>query len=1658
MPIDSKRVQAVFLALMDVTDPNERAAALQRECGGDADLRRRVQALLVTHDQSAELPPVPQQALDATTSPPDLHRPGMIIAGRYKLLEQIGEGGMGAVWVAEQSEPVRRRVALKLIKPGMDTKQVLSRFAAERQALALMDHPHIAKVFDGGMTEEGRPFFVMEYVKGVPITDYCDQAKLSIEERLKLFLPICQAVQHAHQKGVIHRDLKPSNILVCLYDGQPIPKVIDFGLAKAISQPLTEHTLYTAHGLMVGTPLYMSPEQAEFNNLDVDTRTDIYSLGVILYELLTGSTPLEKQKFKDAAFAEILRLIKEEEPPKPSTKLSGSAALPAIAAQRGLEPAQLSRLIRGELDWIVMKALEKERSRRYETANGLTRDLQRYLHDEPVEACPPSLSYKLRKFARRNTRALITSALFGVVLLAAVVTVAGSIGWVVRDRQTRQAVVERKILVALDKAEAAYKKDKLAEAQAAVHQAEGLLASADPRPEVAQRYHQWLADLAMVDRLENIHLEKATAVKDERFDHASAATTYARAFHEYGLDLSQAGPLEAAQQVQSSPIKKHLLAALDDWAFLSDDAQRTKLLTIARQADSDPWRHRFRVAIESRDGSALKTLAAMDGGSSQSAITIALLGSHLAMLDERSAAVALLRRAQGLYPNDFWINEHLGNLLLLESKADEAAIYLRIASSKSPHSSVARNNLGVALAFGNKLPEAATEYRAAIRAKPDFAMPHYNLASLLVQQGMLDEAETSSREAVRLRPADGLMHAGLADCLAAQGKFADAEESYLAALSHAPDDWQINDDYVAMLKTADRLVAVERDLRQKLMAKSSDWRLHRLLGDVLRRSSDLDAAETEYRVAIRLQANDAHAHTKLGAVLIEQGKLSEAESALREAVRVEPEFAWAQFHLGVALNGQSKWMDGEQPLRKFMELNPNEFMGYMLLSNNLRNQNKSTAGIQRPSTLELAPRSAGSRQRPYFKAKFELGTTYRTTAGFTERERIVLTAAGILFASGPPGNSSTRSSSAEETALRSAIQRNPNDWEARARLGSLLINQHDLSAATRAMWEAVCADSTNPRFHTLLGISFGNSQGYAETAFREAIRLDPVYAEAHRRLCSCLDRQGKVDESLAVAREAIRLEPNNFDQRVNLAWALAEKGEWAEAESQYREMLRLQPYRPHTNYELGWVLRRLGKQSEADEQFHLAKRHSSYDSQVSSGEFSVHVGRPWHAAQHFLAAFEQNPHDSNSAARAALWQLYLNDRAGYEKTCRQMLDRFGETKSDAEMHAAIRACLISPLVVGELTRHPSLADQLAGKGNLSVASRGLVAYRKGNWEETLRWCRESRAQNARTSGSLVRGSASATEGNAALQDAQNFVLEAMAHHQQGNAAEARKAYETAARLGSASYPYAPHGLNNYWEEWLTYELHRREAAALLAIDDSIDWQHLATRGRAAAAAGDWKLAADLFVQACQSPAATSDLYIVTSAVLAQAGDHARYQEYCRTNLERFTRAGDFREGERALKNCSLLPGFAVPTEILTSVSKQLDEGSAPRGLVAWANAARALAAYRQGDWDRAAEWADHAALDKIAAQEARAMAFILSALANYRRGNTAVAKDKLAQALNIRDREPFPRLPDGSIDQRLLILEGPGWYDWLNVELLRREAVALLDSPPASTSAVLQPK
>jgi eukaryotic-like serine/threonine-protein kinase len=460
MPAWNPRANEIFFRALELEDLQLRQKLLNELCGADASLRQAVERLLAANEAAGSFLEKPAMSLQpdrtGTFSPENagpqtidavpetVDRPGRdehvgaVIAGKYKLIEEIGEGGMGQVFMAQQTEPVKRAVAVKVIKAGMDSKAVLARFEAERQALAMMDHPNIARVLDAGATEAGRPFFVMELVKGVPITQFCDDRKLTPRQRLELFVPVCQAIQHAHQKGIIHRDIKPSNVLVAMYDDRAVPKVIDFGVAKATGQTLTDMTLMTGFGAVVGTPEYMSPEQASLNNMDVDTRSDVYSLGVLLYELLTGSTPMDRKSLGKAALLEILRIVREVEVPRPSHKLSTAEALPSISANRGTEPAKLSKLMKGELDWLVLKALEKDRTRRYETANGFARDIQRFLDDEVVEARPPSAGYRLKKFVRRHKGQVIAAGLVLFALLGGIVGT--TFGLLEAKRQERLAV------------------------------------------------------------------------------------------------------------------------------------------------------------------------------------------------------------------------------------------------------------------------------------------------------------------------------------------------------------------------------------------------------------------------------------------------------------------------------------------------------------------------------------------------------------------------------------------------------------------------------------------------------------------------------------------------------------------------------------------------------------------------------------------------------------------------------------------------------------------------------------------------------------------------------------------------------------------------------------------------------------------------------------------------------------------------------------------------------------------------------------------------------------------------------------------------------------------------------------------------------------------
>ncbi len=767
------------------------------------------------------------------SAPAPAERPGAAI-GPYKLLQLVGEGGMGEVWMAEQGQPVRRRVAVKVIKAGMDSRQVVARFEAERQALALMDHPNIAKVLDAGTTDTGRPFFVMELIKGVPITRFCDEHHLTPRERLELFVPVCRAVQHAHQKGVIHRDLKPSNVLVGLSDGRPVPKVIDFGLAKATAQRLTDKTMFTEAGQIVGTLEYMAPEQAELNNLDIDTRADIYSLGVLLYELLAGSPPFPARQLRGAAFTEMLRIIREVEPPTPSTRLSSAADLPALAARRKAEPKRLARLVRGDLDWIAMKCLEKDRGRRYETANGLAVDLLRFLADEPVTAGPPSAAYRLRKFARRHRAVLATAAAVAALLVAAA-AVSGGPAW----RATR---AEAAALAARDD-EAAQRAEAVARRAEAEEQRRRAKAALDDM--LSEESLAFLTTQPELLPAQRAFLERAAGHYRDFAAHAATG--------------------RAGRELEAEPHFRlgRIYVALGRWAD-AEAAFRASLRVGERLANEYPGEPRYRA-----------TLAATHNNLG---LAVADRGRRAEAEAEFRAALALDERLAAEYPGEPAYRARLasthGNLGLL----------LKMLGRRAEAEPEYRAALAVYEALAAEHP-GEPAYRAAV------AVGHYGLGVLLADQGRRADAAAEYRAAVapevrlaadhpaarEYRTAVARSHVNLALLLAGQGQRAAAEAEDRAALpllERLAAEYPGLPEYRRNLATAhSNLGLVLADLGKRAEAEAE----HRAALAGLERLAARDPAAAEYR------ADLARTHRFLGVLLAGQGRPADAAAEFRAA-------------------------------------------------------------------------------------------------------------------------------------------------------------------------------------------------------------------------------------------------------------------------------------------------------------------------------------------------------------------------------------------------------------------------------------------------------------------------------------------------------------------------------------------------------------------------------------------------------------------------------------------------------------------------------------------------------------------------------------------------------------------------------------------------------
>jgi serine/threonine protein kinase/tetratricopeptide (TPR) repeat protein len=1021
--------EAIFHAARAMASRQERQAYLEQACADHPSLREHIEAMLEAYEQGEDLiAPAALKAMALDSASLLGERPGATI-DRYKLLEQIGEGGFGVVFMAEQTHPVKRKVALKVLKPGMDTRQIVARFEAERQALAMMDHPNIARVIDAGTTESSRPYFVMELVHGVPMTTYCDQNKLTSQERLKLFVQVCRAVQHAHQKGIIHRDLKPNNVLVTLHDGVAVPKVIDFGIAKAMGQELTDKTLFTAFAQLVGTPLYMSPEQAEMSGLDVDTRSDIYSLGVLLYELLTGTTPFDKDRLRKAAYEEFRRIIREEEPPKPSTRLSTLGQTQTmVSAQRQIDPKKLSQTMRGDLDWIVMKAMEKDRTRRYDTVNGLARDVERYLDDQPVEACPPSRMYRLRKLARRNKVALATAAVIAAALLLAT---AISTWQAVRARRAeRQAQSER----------------RRADEQAAVAQAvtefqEDMLEAADPKRLLGEKVTVLQAAREAIKRLDD------GALKDQPLVEAGVRNTISstlRALAHY----DEAEPIaRKALELRRGALPaghKDIRSSLTQLAFVLQEQGK------AKEAEA-----LLRETVQNA-----RATVPTDYG--ELANTLQNLGQHLQRFNNLTEAEPLLREAltvaRKLWPQGdgrlgVYVN-NLGLLLNRQGKAAEAEPLLRegleitrkTLPAGHPDTGIALENLGSLLESQSRLTEAEPLYRECLDIfrkafppdHPYIARSLSHLGTFLQYQGKMTEAEAMLRESLEIRRKNfGTYHrdvatgvSNLAGVLMEEGKWTEAEPLCRESLEIRRKIYPARDHEVSiglditgrLLRHQQRYTEAEALLREALeidrralpAGSAGVARTINALGYLLRDMGRLEeaAALLQEGLAIYRRSRPASVPAPLGQLAMIQAarqKLPEAESTFREVLALHrkfkppdhPDTAATLGNLGSVLVREGRYDEADSLLREALEMNRrvlspgNPEIGWTLVElGELRRLQGKLADAESllREAMEIDRRALPAGNRNRIKASRALGATLSDLGRYEEAEALLLAA------------------------------------------------------------------------------------------------------------------------------------------------------------------------------------------------------------------------------------------------------------------------------------------------------------------------------------------------------------------------------------------------------------------------------------------------------------------------------------------------------------------------------------------------------------------------------------------------------------------------------------------------------------------------------------------
>jgi len=1146
------KTESLFSAALAIESPEERAKYLDLACGPDYPLRSRVEELLAAYPKVERFLESPAGGLVATVDEqPVAEGPGTVI-GPYKLLEQIGEGGFGVVFMAEQTKPVRRKVALKVLKPGMDTRQVIARFEAERQALALMDHTNIAKVLDAGQPSSGRPYFVMDLViKGLPITEFSDQANLPIRERLELFVSVCQAVQHAHQKGIIHRDIKPSNVLVTRHDGTPVPKIIDFGIAKVLGQQLTDKTLHTGLAQLIGTPLYMAPEQAALGSADVDTRSDIYSLGVLLYELLTGTTPFDKERLSKADFNEIRRIIREEEPPRPSMRIStlGEAAT-TISTQRKSDPKQLSRLLHGELDWIVMKCLEKDRNRRYETASALAADVQHYLHDEPVQACPPSAWYKFRKFARRKKTALV----IGTCVFLAFAGLAGGVGWVARDRAATEEAGARQAQEALTAARTFFGENRLDRARQKLAEAQALLAAHHVAPgSLAGEIEALEAELARFEQffawIDQAHQAEIPSPDEVALAGQGTGGTAAVPSRKPGQEREPAKAvpfLRKALALYEALGQKDWSTALEQGALGRDQVEqirRTAYEELVWLADDVLARREDHVSGErlSAPAAARQALAYLDQAEAAYQPTTAFISLRArcrGALGDKEAADADAQLARATPPTLALDHVLLGQAALDAKEKDVAVREFEEALRLEPTHYWSLIKLGQSF---NDLGEGPADFAAAVAVytgcimkRPDYAPAYLYRAKAHRHLKQYEKSLQDHSKAIELDPKDARSWTGRGaiycddlahydKALADFNKAIELDPKYAVAWHNRGVAYKRLRQYDKAL--IDGSKAIDLDPRMALA-----WASRGLAYSMLHQ---YDEALADYSKAIDLDPKDAVAWYNRGTAYNDLHQYEKALADFKKAIELDPRMVKAWINRGIAYNDLHQYEKALADLNKAIDLDPRRAAAWTnrgIAYNDLCQYEKAIADYSK--AIELDPK--------HVPAWHNRGNSYkglhRYDKALADLNMAIELDPGLAVAWNTRGNAYHGLHQYDKALAdySKAIELDPKYALAWTNRGFTYNGLHQYENALAELNKAIELDPKLAAAWHNRGVAYKRLRRYdkALTDFNKAIELDPKEAAAwiNRGAIYC-DHLAQYEKALTDFNKAIELDP-----RYAVAW------------------------------------------------------------------------------------------------------------------------------------------------------------------------------------------------------------------------------------------------------------------------------------------------------------------------------------------------------------------------------------------------------------------------------------------------------------------------------------------------------------------------------------------